>query len=131
MDESEALVPISEGSRGGDLSALAWVQVALWRPLELAHKALRSHLRQQAELTELDTVDPALLRQARSQLHHSVGALELAGLGRAAELIRAAEAALQHLSAPRPAEGGRPPWGSSKVAKPYLLESRPAARGMR
>ena len=131
MDESEALVPISEGSKGGDLSALAWVQVALWRPLELAHKALRSHLRQQAELAELDTVDPALLRQARSQLHQSVGALELAGLGRAAELIRAAEAALQHLSAPRPAEGGRPPWGSSKVAKPYLLESRPAARGMR
>ena len=123
MDESEALVPISEGSKGGDLSALAWVQVALRRPLELAHKALRSHLRQQAELAELDTVDPALLRQARSQLHQSVGVLELAGLGRAAELIRAAEAALQHLSAPRPAEAGRPPWGSSKVAKPHLLES--------
>ncbi len=123
MDESEASVPISKGSKGGDLSALAWVQVALRRPLELAHKALRSHLRQQAELAELDTVDPALLRQARSQLHQSVGVLELAGLGRAAELIRAAEAALQHLSAPRPAEGGRPPWGSSKVAKPHLLES--------
>ena len=27
------------------------------------------------------------------------------------------------LSAPRPAEAGRPPWGSSKVAKPHLLES--------
>jgi chemosensory pili system protein ChpA (sensor histidine kinase/response regulator) len=52
-----------------------------------------------------------------------VGVLELVGLGRAAELIRAAEAALQHLSAPRPAEAGRPPWGSSKVAKPHLLES--------
>ena len=38
---------------------------------------------------------------------------------------------LSLLSAPRPAETGRPPWGSSKVAKPYLLESRPAARGMR
>ncbi len=123
MDESEASVPISKGSKGGDLSALAWVQVALRRPLQLAHKALRSHLRQQAELAELDTVDPALLRQARSQLHQSVGVLELAGLGRAAELIRAAEAALQHLSAPRPAEAGRPPWGSSKVAKPHLLES--------
>jgi hypothetical protein len=30
----------------------------------------------------------------------------------------------QLLSAPRPAEAGRPPWGSSKVAKPHLLESR-------
>ncbi len=26
------------------------------------------------------------------------------------------------MSAPRPAEAGRPPWGSSKVAKPQLLE---------
>ncbi len=35
------------------------------------------------------------------------------------------------LSAPRPAEAGRPPWGSSKVAKPHLLESapRPAEAG--
>ena len=38
---------------------------------------------------------------------------------------------LSLLSAPRPAEAGRPPWGSSKVAKPHLLESRPAARGLR
>ncbi|NDG41522.1 MAG: hypothetical protein EBY28_19615, partial [Betaproteobacteria bacterium] len=123
MDESEASVPISKGSKGDDLSALAWVRVALRRPLELANKALRSHLRHQAELGELDTVDAAVLRQARSQLHQSVGVLELEGLGRVAELIRAAEAALQHLSAPRPAEAGRPPWGSSKVAKPHLLES--------
>ena len=27
------------------------------------------------------------------------------------------------LSAPRPADAGRPPWGSSKVAKPHLLET--------
>ena len=30
------------------------------------------------------------------------------------------------LSAPRPAEADRPPWGSSKVAKPRLLESAKA-----
>ena len=83
---------------GDDLSALVWVQEALRRSLELANRALRRHLRQQAQLAELDTVDPALLRQARSQLHQSVGALELVGLGRAAELLRAAEAALQNLS---------------------------------
>ena len=29
---------------------------------------------------------------------------------------------MRHLIAPRPAEAGRPPWGSSKVAKPHLLE---------
>ncbi len=29
------------------------------------------------------------------------------------------------LSAPRPADAGRPPWGSSKVAKPHLLECAP------
>jgi len=33
------------------------------------------------------------------------------------------------LSAPRPAEAGRPPRGSSKVAKPHLLESL-AGRGV-
>jgi VanZ family protein len=43
------------------------------------------------------------------------------GLGRLLSLV----------SAPRPAEAGRPPWGSSKVAKPHLLESRPSARGLR
>ena len=31
------------------------------------------------------------------------------------------------LSAPRPAEAGRPPWGSSKVAKPHLLEAGEAS----
>ena len=31
------------------------------------------------------------------------------------------------MSAPRPADAGRPPWGSSKVAKPHLLESSVAS----
>jgi 16S rRNA (uracil1498-N3)-methyltransferase len=38
------------------------------------------------------------------------------------------------LSAPRPAQAGRPPWGSSKVAEPHLHESlrepKPALRGL-
>ena len=29
------------------------------------------------------------------------------------------------MSAPRPAKADRPPWGSSKVAKPHLLERLP------
>jgi tRNA(fMet)-specific endonuclease VapC len=36
---------------------------------------------------------------------------------------QALEMFLAPLSAPRPAEAARPPWGSSKVAKPHLLES--------
>ena len=37
----------------------------------------------------------------------------------------ASQSARVVLSAPRPAQAGRPPWGSSKVAKPHLLESAP------
>ncbi len=82
-----------------DLSALSWVQDEVRRSLELANKALRRYLKEQAQAVDLDSVDPAVLRQARSQLHQSVGVLELVGLGRAAEVLRAAEAALQRLSA--------------------------------
>jgi len=81
-----------------DLSALSWVHDELRRSLELANKALRRYLKEQEQRTDLDTVDPAVLRQARSQLHQSVGVLELVGLGPAAQVLRAAEAALQRLS---------------------------------
>ena len=84
---------------GDDLSALSWVQDELRKSLELAHKALRRYLKEQSQLSDLDTVDPAVLRQARSQLHQSVGVLELVGLGPAGEVLRAAEAALLRLSA--------------------------------
>jgi len=84
---------------GDDLSALAWVHDELRRSLELAHKALRRYLKERAQKTDLDSVDPAVLRQARNQLHQCVGVLELVNLGPAAELPRAAEAALQRISA--------------------------------
>ncbi|MDO9285311.1 MAG: hybrid sensor histidine kinase/response regulator, partial [Aquabacterium sp.] len=84
---------------GDDLSALSWVQDELRKSLELAHKALRRYLKEQAQRGDLDTVDPGVLRQARSQLHQSVGVLELVGLGPAGEVLRAAEAALLRLSA--------------------------------
>ena len=35
------------------------------------------------------------------------------------------------MSAPRPAKADRPPRGSSKVAKPHLLESAPKAAALR
>ena len=84
---------------GDDLSALSWVHDELRKSLELAHKALRRYLKEQSQLSDLDTVDPGVLRQARSQLHQSVGVLELVGLGPAGEVLRAAEAALLRLSA--------------------------------
>ena len=81
-----------------DLSALAWVQDELRRSLELANKALRRYLKESESANDLDSVDPGVLRQARNQLHQSVGVLELVGLGRPAVVLRAAEAALQRLS---------------------------------
>ncbi len=84
-----------------DLSTLAWVVDEVRRSLETAHKALRRYLRE-AEASggaDLANVDPSVLRTARAHLHQSVGALELVGLGLAALPLRAAEAALQRMSA--------------------------------
>jgi chemosensory pili system protein ChpA (sensor histidine kinase/response regulator) len=83
-----------------DLSALAWVHDELRRSLEGAHKAMRRYLKE-AEAgagSDVDAVDPAVLRGARSQLHQGVGALELVGLPTAAQLLRAGESALVRLS---------------------------------
>jgi chemosensory pili system protein ChpA (sensor histidine kinase/response regulator) len=80
------------------LNALSWVHDELRRSLEAAHKALRRYLRASNESNDLDPVDPAILRQARSQLHQAVGAVELVGLGPAGLVLRASESALQRLS---------------------------------
>ena len=90
--------PVGSPADRDELSALSWVQDELRRSLETANKSLRRYLKEQAQRSDMDTVDPAVLRQARSQLHQSVGVLELVGLGPPAEVLRAAEAALQRLS---------------------------------
>ncbi len=90
--------PVGSPVDRDDLSALSWVQEELRRSLETANKSLRRYVKEQAQRSDMDTVDPAVLRQARSQLHQSVGVLELVGLGPPAEVLRAAEAALQRLS---------------------------------
>jgi len=79
-----------------DLSALAWVHDELRRSLETAHKALRRHLRESEALvdSDVDVVDPAVLRSARVHVHQGVGALELVGLRAAATVLRASESAL-------------------------------------
>ena len=78
---------------GDDLSAIAWVQEELRRSLEAAHKSLRRFLKDLEAVTgsDLDTVDPGVLRAARAQIHQGVGALELVGLPAAAMVLRASE----------------------------------------
>jgi len=82
-----------------DLSALAWVHNELRRSLEGANKALRRYLKESevAAPSDVDTVDPAPLRSARTQLHQGVGALELVNLPAAARVLRATEAAVQRM----------------------------------
>ena len=91
-----------------DLSALAWVHDELRRSLETAHKSLRRYLKEADAVagSDVDAVDPSVLRSARAQLHQSVGALELVGLPTAAQVLRASEAALQKLTSTRPVKLG-------------------------
>ena len=87
----------NRSTMGDDLSSLAWVQEELRKSLESAHKALRRFLKESEGVagSDVDGVDPAVLRTARQQLHQGVGALELVGLPAAATLLRASEAAVQ------------------------------------
>ena len=83
-----------------DLSALAWVHDELRRSLEGAHKAMRRYLKEAAAIagSDVDAVDPAVLRTARAQMHQGVGARELVGLPTAAQVLRGCETALAKLS---------------------------------
>ena len=80
-----------------DLSALAWVHDELRRSLDAAHKSLRRYLKESEALggSDVDSVDPSVLRSARSQIHQGVGALELVGLPEAALVLRASESLVQ------------------------------------
>lgn len=82
-----------------DVSTLAWVHGELRKSLETAHKALRRYLKEAEAVgnSDVDAVDPAVLRSARVQIHQGVGALELIGQTAAAQLLRASEAAVQRM----------------------------------
>ena len=82
-----------------DLSPLAWVYAELRRTLETANRALRRYRREADAIGEsdVDVVDPSVLRTARAQLHQGVGALELVGLPEAARVLRASESAVQRM----------------------------------
>ena len=92
-----------------DLSALAWVQDELRRSLDAAHKALRRFVKESQALadSDVDAVDPSVLRSARQQIHQGVGALELVGLPSAAQVLRASEALVQRFVG-RPQKFGAP-----------------------
>jgi chemosensory pili system protein ChpA (sensor histidine kinase/response regulator) len=80
-----------------DLSALAWVHEELRKSLDAAHKALHRCLKEAGAtgFSDMDALDPSILRTARQQIHQGVGALELAGLPAGATLLRASEAVVQ------------------------------------
>ena len=114
-----------------DLSALAWVHGELRRSLETAHKALRRYLKESeaAAGSDVDAVDPAVLRSARSQLHQGVGALELVGLparGRRAARQRGGGAAHGGAAGAGRPGGGRD--GGARVLRAARLPRPPARR---
>ncbi len=99
--------PFSDSTGGGrrnsvvdTISTVAWVHGELRRSLEAAHKFLRRHLKEAegAGRSDIASVDPALLRHARSQVHQGVGALDLVGFREVATVLRASEAALLRLA---------------------------------
>ncbi|MES2102298.1 MAG: Hpt domain-containing protein, partial [Pseudomonadota bacterium] len=96
-----ATMNLTDDTSNDDLSALAWVHEELRRSLDTAHKALRRFVKETDALvgTDIDAVDPAVLRNARSQIHQGVGALELVGQPAAAMVLRATEALVQRFVA--------------------------------
>jgi chemosensory pili system protein ChpA (sensor histidine kinase/response regulator) len=94
---------LNENAASVDLTALAWVREELRKTLETAHKALRRYLRdaEATKASDLDDVEPAVLRHARQHIHQGVGALELINVPEAALLLRASEALVQrHIGKP-------------------------------
>ena len=96
-----SMTPDTGVAGGDDLSALAWVHGELRRSLENAHKALRRYVRESDSIgaSDVDAVDPSVLRNARVHIHQGVGALELVDLPAVAHALRASEAAVQRLIA--------------------------------
>lgn len=89
--------PGADPAAGDDLSPLAWVHDELRRTLEGAHKVLRRFLREadaQAG-SDVSARDLGALRQARAQIHQGAGALAVVGLGAAARVLDASDAALK------------------------------------
>ena len=69
---------MANGPDTADLSPLAWVHEELRKSLDAAHKALHRCLKDATseEMSDMDSMDPAILRTARQQIHQGVGALD-------------------------------------------------------
>ena len=67
---NQPMLPTEPQQEADDQRALAWVQDELRRSLEAAHKALRRHLKEAEGMSgsDVDAVDPAVLRSARSSM---------------------------------------------------------------
>ena len=94
LDDPSSVAPAPAGD---DISAIAWVHEELRRTLDAAHKSLRRFVKDSEAVSgsDLDVVDPGVLRAARAQIHQGVGALELVGLPAPAIVLRASETAVQ------------------------------------
>lgn len=80
-----------------DLGPLAWVLDELRKSLGGAVKSMRRFLREaeQAQESDLTSLDAGSLRIARQQLHQASGALEMVGMAPPALVLRAMESAVQ------------------------------------
>ena len=80
-----------------DLGPLAWVLDELRKSLGGAVKSMRRFLREaeQAQESDLASLDAGSLRIARQQLHQASGALEMVGMAPPALVLRAMESAVQ------------------------------------
>ena len=90
--------PAAEWTHGDqDLGPLAWVLDELRKSLGGAVKSMRRFVRdaEQAQESDLASLDAGSLRIARQQLHQASGALEMVGMGPTALVLRAMESAVQ------------------------------------
>ncbi|HEX5806044.1 MAG TPA: hybrid sensor histidine kinase/response regulator, partial [Macromonas sp.] len=91
--------PATPGPVLRDLGPLAWVMDELRGTLDDADAAVRGFVADNAtaRATDLSEVETTPLRMARQRLHQAAGALDMVGLGVAAQTLRALEALMQRL----------------------------------
>jgi len=84
-----------------DLGPLAWINDEVRRSLESTVKALLRYSRdvEAAKVSDLEAIDTTGIRVAKQYLHQVKGALQMVGVGQAAELVGLMEVAAQRFAA--------------------------------
>ena len=84
-----------------DLGPLAWINDEVRRSLESTVKALLRYSRdvETAKVSDLEAIDTTGIRVAKQYLHQVKGALQMVGVGQAAELVGLMEVAAQRFAA--------------------------------